>query len=181
MRLMLPTEYDARKNFPLLTVLTAYFPDAIEALVELCKKGQVQHKIDGPEVAKTNPFYLPGDRVAWDRSKSTEELETLMRHLWDHTRAKRGDKNDMVDTDGVLHIVKVLWRAAAEAQKTIEAMRQAHIDSLSIAEIEAAMSKLGHIVQVDAHPVGALSSGCTGCGAPEGKPHNWPGCSGIGL
>ncbi len=118
---MLPTDYDARKNFPLMTVLSAYFPDAIEALVALCVQGNKQHEITEP---KDNPFYLPGDRVAWDRTKSTEELETLMRHVWDHTRAKRARNPDaMLDADGILHIVKVFWRAGAEAQKTIEMMR----------------------------------------------------------
>lgn len=115
----LPTDYQGRKGFPLLTVLTAYFPDAVEALVELCKQGNVQHAVDANAV---NPFKLEGDRVSWDRSKSMEQTETLMRHLWDHERGRRGAGN-LVDADGQLHIVKVLWRAAAEAQLTIEALR----------------------------------------------------------
>lgn len=120
---MLPTDYNERKSFPLLTFLTSYFPDAIEALVRLCIQGNKQHDIDRP---KLNPFYMEGDRIAWDRSKSTEELETLMRHLWDHTRAKRAGVDGqgfLYDADGILHIVKVAWRACAEAQKTIEQLR----------------------------------------------------------
>ena len=125
----LPTEYDARKEFPLLTVLTAYFPDAIEALVELCKQGNKQHTIDTDSAV--NPFKLPTDRVIWDRSKSTEETETAMRHLWDHQRAKRG-VGSIFDTDGHLHIIKSMWRCAAEAQKTIE-----WVDVLQAAERKA--------------------------------------------
>lgn len=115
----LPTGYDERKGFPLLTFLTAYFPDVIEAAVRLCVQGNVQHDISKPA---EQPFWLPTDRIAWDRTKSTEELETLMRHLWDHTRAKRG-VGSLFDTDGHLHIVKAFWRAGTEAQRTIEALR----------------------------------------------------------
>jgi hypothetical protein len=151
---MIPSGYDARKNFPLLTVLSAYFPDAIEALVELCIAGQAQHAITVP---KDNPFYIPGDRLAWDRSKSTEEMETLMRHAWDHMRAKRaagGAANlAMYDTDGVLHIVKAFWRAGAEAQKTIEALRVA--------------------------PAPALAVRCPECGAHGGA--HFGTCSGVGI
>jgi hypothetical protein len=157
----LPTDYNARKEFPLLTFLTAYMPDAIEALVELCKKGNVQHQIDKP---KLQPFYLDGDRIAWDRAKSTEECETLMRHLWDHQRAKRavgGVSNAMYDTDGVLHIVKVAWRAMAEAQKTIEAL---------------------HIPTHGHGPCSVLTSipECPACGGLNGQ-HNVSGCSGVGV
>lgn len=124
----LPTEYNARKEFPLLTVLTAYFPDAIEALVELCKQGNKQHTIDTD--GAVNPFKLPTDRVIWDRSKSTEETETAMRHLWDHQRAKRG-VGSVFDADGHLHIIKSMWRCAAEAQKTIEAQRKEEAEAVA--------------------------------------------------
>ena len=116
----IPSGYTDRKEFPLLTFLTAYFPDVIEAAVRLCVQGNVQHAIEKPV---EQPFYLEGDRIAWDRTKSTEELETLMRHLWDHTRAKRG-VGSLFDTDGHLHIVKAFWRAGTEAQKTIELLRK---------------------------------------------------------
>lgn len=116
---MLPTDHKARKDFPLLTVLSAYFPDAIEALVELSKAGNVQHNVSADAV---NPFQLPDDRITWDRSKSTDQTETLARHTWDHMRAKRG-VGSVIDTDGHLHIIKAFWRAGAEAQLTIEALR----------------------------------------------------------
>lgn len=114
----LPTGYDDRKNFPLLTFLTAYFPDAIEAMVALSVQGNVQHEVDSEA---RNPFKLHGDKIAWDRRKSEDELNTAMRHIWDHARALRGDSPQrLVDVDGHLHIVKAAWRACAEAQKTIE-------------------------------------------------------------
>lgn len=163
----LPTGYDERKAFPLMTFLSAYFPDTIEALVALCVQGNKQHDITVP---KDNPFYIDGDRIAWDRSKSTEELETLMRHLWDHTRAKRADDIDkLFDSDGVLHIVKTTWRAAAEAQKTIE----------MLAKFRAERRKAWDAAQGDTAAAAAV--GCSGCGSPPGQPHNWPGCSGVSV
>jgi hypothetical protein len=119
----LPTGYDERKNFPLWTVLTAYFPDAIEALVALSVQGNIQHAVDP---TAENPHKLPSDTVAWDRRKSKDELNTLARHLWDHTRALRRPDGppDLYDTDGILHIVKAFWRAGAEAQKTIEMLKE---------------------------------------------------------
>lgn len=116
----LPTDYQARKDFPLLTVLVAYFPDAVEALVALCVQGNIQHKVDDSAV---NPFKLPEDTITWDRSKSTDNGNTAMRHLWDHNRAKRG-VGSVIDNDKVLHIVKAFWRAGAEAQLTIERLRK---------------------------------------------------------
>jgi hypothetical protein len=109
-----------------MTVLAAYFPDAIEALVGLCIQGNVQHKVD---TAAVNPFKLESDAITWDRSKSTDQMNTLMRHAWDHERAKRGGPPPGIyDVDGILHIVKVLWRAAAEAQLTIERQRNLALD-----------------------------------------------------
>lgn len=124
----LPTGYAERKAFPILTVFCAYFPDAMEALVALCVQGNIQHAVDD---AAVNPFKLPGDTVVWDRSKSNDHGNTAMRHLWDHNRAKRG-VGSVVDNDKVLHIVKAMWRCAAEAQLTIEDLRAAQAAAASV-------------------------------------------------
>jgi hypothetical protein len=50
----------------------------------------------------------------WDRSKSGDELDALMRHLIDA---------GTIDTDGVRHSAKVAWRALANLQKEIENAR----------------------------------------------------------
>lgn len=135
----LPSDYAARKAFPLLTVLAAYFPDAIEALVDLCIKGNAQHDVD---TEAANPFKLPGDLVTWDRSKSTDQMNTLMRHAWDHERARRGVGN-MRDADGVLHILKVFWRAGAEAQLTLESLKKAQdlVGELTVADRRAGLQE----------------------------------------
>jgi hypothetical protein len=96
----LPTEAAARKKIPIATGFIDYFPDAIAAVAELSRIGNDQHN--------------PGKPLHWDRTKSTDEADTLMRHF-----LERGT----VDTDGVRHSTKVAWRALALLQKEIEAAR----------------------------------------------------------
>jgi len=94
---MLPTDAQARKGIPMVTGLIDYFPDALAAVARLSMIANEQHN--------------PGKPVRWDRSKSGDEADTLLRHL-----VERGT----VDTDGQLHSVKVAWRALALLQKELE-------------------------------------------------------------
>jgi hypothetical protein len=52
--------------------------------------------------------------LRWDRSKSTDEADALMRHF-----VERGT----IDSDGTRHTSKVAWRALAMLQKELEAAR----------------------------------------------------------
>lgn len=94
----LPNDAQARKAIPLATGLLDYFPSALVAVAALSAKGNDQHN--------------PGKPLHWDRAKSGDEADALMRHLM-----QRGT----VDTDGVLHSAKVAWRALAMLQKELEA------------------------------------------------------------
>lgn len=96
----LPADANARKALPIATGVIDYFPDAIVAVAELSRIGNDQHN--------------PGAPLHWDRSKSTDEGDALMRHF-----VERGT----VDSDGVRHSTKVAWRALALLQKEIEASR----------------------------------------------------------
>lgn len=96
----LPPGAAERKAIPVATGFMDYFPDAIAAVARLSKIGNDQHN--------------PGTPLHWDRSKSTDEADTLMRHFLD-----RGT----FDNDGVRHSVKVAWRAMALLQKEIEAAK----------------------------------------------------------
>jgi hypothetical protein len=96
----LPTEAAARKAVPIATGVVDYFPLALVAVAELSKKGNDQHN--------------PGKPLHWDRSKSTDEADALMRHFID-----RGT----LDVDGVRHSAKVAWRALALLQKELETDR----------------------------------------------------------
>lgn len=100
MSALLPTDAKARKNIPIATGVLDYFPDAIIAIAEVSRIGNEQHN--------------PGQPLHWDRSKSTDDSDTLTRHFMERGK---------VDTDGALHSAKLAWRALALLQKEIEAWR----------------------------------------------------------
>jgi hypothetical protein len=74
-----------------------YFPDALLEVAYCSWVGNEQHH--------------PGQPLHWDRSKSTDEAEALMRHLL-HAGT--------VDSDGVRHTAKAAWRCLALLQKELE-------------------------------------------------------------
>jgi hypothetical protein len=95
--LSLPTDPKERKNVPIATGCIDYFPDALVAVAELSRIGNDQHN--------------PGKPLHWDRGKSGDESDALMRHF-----IQRGT----LDSDAVRHSTKVAWRALALLQKEIE-------------------------------------------------------------
>ncbi len=95
----LPTDAKARKTYPVASGVLDYFPDAIAALSHLSHKGNEQHN--------------PGEPLYWNRAKSTDEADTMMRHF-----LERGS----IDKDGIRHTVKMAWRALAILQKEIECL-----------------------------------------------------------
>lgn len=99
---MLPTDPKARKDIPVATGCLDYFPDALAAVAELSRIGNEQHN--------------PGQPLRWDRSKSGDEADAMMRHF-----LQRGT----LDTDDIRHSAKVAWRALALLQKEIEAASKA--------------------------------------------------------
>ena len=94
---ILPTIPTERKSIPIASGVIDYFPLAIIAIAELSKIGNDQHN--------------PGKPLHWDRNKSQDESDALMRHF-----IERGT----MDTDGVRHSTKVAWRALALLQKELE-------------------------------------------------------------
>lgn len=96
----LPTDAATRKGIPIATGFIDYFPDAIADVARLSQIGNDQHN--------------PGEPLHWNRSKSGDESDAMMRHFMD-----RGT----LDTDGVRHSAKVAWRALAMLQKEIEGER----------------------------------------------------------
>lgn len=97
-RATLPTDPKLRKMLPVCTGVLDYFPDALCAVAFVSYMGNKQHN--------------PGKPLHWDRSKSTDEEDTEVRHLME-----RGS----FDTEGCLHSAKRVWRALASLQKEIEA------------------------------------------------------------
>lgn len=95
---MLPSDAKERKEFPLFSGLLKYFPDALAEVAHLSFVGNKKHN--------------PGQPLHWDKSKSTGHEDCLLRHLL---------QSGTVDSDGVLHDVKVAWRALANLQMKLEA------------------------------------------------------------
>jgi hypothetical protein len=98
----LPTGAADRKKYPVATGVLDYFPDSIVALAELSQRGNDQHNL--------------GQKLHWARGKSGDEDDTCIRHF-----LQRGT----LDTDGIRHTVKFVWRAMAILQKEIEAEQEA--------------------------------------------------------
>ena len=133
----LPDDPQSRKLVPLARGCLDYFPAALCAVASLSLKAQDQHH--------------PGAELHWDRAKSADHADCIVRHL-----LSRGT----TDTDGVPHSVKVAWRALAMAQEELEgqgapfprgarlpapeqwtpeemeAARQQHLESLSSGELD---------------------------------------------
>lgn len=95
----LTTDAKARKNIPVYTGFVKYFPRAIAAVAELSRIANEQHH--------------PGSPVHWDKSKSTDEKDALMRHMLDEAL------DVPVDTDDVLHATKLAWRAMANLERVL--------------------------------------------------------------
>ncbi len=86
-----------RKDYPVFSGVLKYFPDALMEISRCSLQGQIQHNPDKP--------------LAWDRDKSSDDLDALTRHL-----IQAGE----VDDDGILHDTKVAWRALANLQRKLE-------------------------------------------------------------
>jgi hypothetical protein len=94
----LPKDSAGRKTYPIASGFLDYFPDAIAAVSNCSYLANEQHH--------------PGEPINWERSKSTDEADTMLRHFM-----QRGTTDD----DGIRHSAKMAWRAMALLQKEIEA------------------------------------------------------------
>ena len=99
----LPTDAQERKSIPIFSGFVKYFPRAMAAVAECSRQGNEQHN--------------PGKPLHWDRSKSGDELDALMRHLVDA---------GTIDSDGIRHSTKVAWRAMANLEKELERSEFSH-------------------------------------------------------
>lgn len=96
-RASLPDDPKERKQYPIASGVLDYFPDALAAIAHVSYQGSVQHHPDKP--------------MHWDRNKSKDEADTMIRHF-----LQRGTR----DRDGERHTAKMAWRALALLQKEIE-------------------------------------------------------------
>lgn len=93
------SKHAERKATPVFSGVLKYFPNAIKYVSKVSKAGNDQHHPDKP--------------LHWDKSKSTDEPDALVRHLIDHSI-------EPVDDDGMLHLGKVAWRALAMLERYLD-------------------------------------------------------------
>jgi hypothetical protein len=142
----LPTDDKARKDLPIFRGPLMYFPDALLALAAVCQRGNDQHN--------------PGEALHWAREKSTEQMDTALRHMMDH------GLGTLRDTDGMWHLAKAAWRLLAELQLTIE--KEAIPQQIDDHPIDRAARTL------TAYPAG--NEGCRYC---KGLGHMCPTCKKV--
>lgn len=88
-----------RKGQPVYSGVLKYFPNAMKEVATCSKVGNDQHHPEKP--------------LHWDKNKSTDNEDAMVRHLIDHSI-------DPMDEDGVLHLTKVAWRALASLEIYLE-------------------------------------------------------------
>jgi hypothetical protein len=145
----LPTSAALRKQIPISSGCLDYFPDAIAAIAKLSWVGNNQHNSGKP--------------LHWDRAKSGDEGDALMRHY-----LRRGS----LDSEGVPETVKVAWRALALLQKEIEAepaMYRAYFDPTSAPKPELTNAE---ILDLLLHSAGL--SDCSSARVVSPKPPTHP-------
>lgn len=89
-----------RKATPVFSGVLQYFPRAIKYVSQVSKAGNDQHH--------------PGTKLHWDMNKSTDEADSLTRHLID-----MGEDGTILDSDGILHAGKVAWRGLANLERVL--------------------------------------------------------------
>ena len=90
---IMPSDDKERKNIPIYSGFVQYFPNAITAIAKRSKRCNEQHN--------------PGEPLHWAIDKSTEELDSLCRHM------VNGVDQNIDDA------VAVAWRAMANLERKL--------------------------------------------------------------
>lgn len=93
----LPEDQASRNAMPLFDGFMAYFPNAMAEVARLSYDATQQHHPDQP--------------MHWDRSKSTDHLNKILRHTIDAGK---------FDEKGHRHSTMLAWRAMANLQEELE-------------------------------------------------------------
>lgn len=93
----LPEDQEERNAMKLFDGFMAYFPNAMAEVAKLSYAATQQHHPDQP--------------MHWDRSKSTDHLNKIGRHMIDAGK---------LDDKGQRHAAALAWRAMANLQEELE-------------------------------------------------------------
>ncbi len=85
-----------RKEYPITTGCLDFFPNALLEVAHVSYVATNQHH--------------PGEPVHWDKNKSKDEADALVRHLM-----QRGT----LDIDGLRHSAKTAWRALSLLEREL--------------------------------------------------------------
>jgi hypothetical protein len=99
---LLPTDSAERKRIPLFSGLIRYFPSALIGVSRVSYEGNRKHNGDAP--------------LSHDRSKSNDELDALVRHVFEVAVGL-----PLQEFPGVEIEDHIAWRALAYSQKQKEA------------------------------------------------------------
>lgn len=146
----LPTDAAERKDTPIFSGVLRYFPDALAEVARVSKAGNDQHH--------------PGTPLHWDKSKSTDEGDALIRHQLDA---------GTIDTDGQRHSAKVAWRALAQLQRELDAEAE---PAVTVGRGDPAMLRITPLPQ-ETEPSYTKSGPWSQSGAPRLPIRNVP----VGL
>lgn len=86
-----------RKEYPVVTGVLDYFPDAIAMVAHVSYIGNQKHNLGQP--------------LHWARGKSSDHLDCIGRHLSERYE---------IETDNIPHLANSAWRALAELQEFLE-------------------------------------------------------------
>jgi len=105
----LPTDSNARKEFPLFRGLLAYFPAALAGVARTSKLGNDKHN--------------PGEQMYHARGKSADHADCILRHLVDTAdllAALERGTDGVSEQDVLTEVGSLAWRALAYSQELHE-------------------------------------------------------------
>tara|TARA_R110002020_G_scaffold175997_4_gene368038 strand:- start:9723 stop:10100 length:378 start_codon:yes stop_codon:yes gene_type:complete len=91
---------EKRKSTPVFSGLFTYFPRALAEVSRVSVAGNEQH--------------LNGKELHWDRTKSSDHLNSGSRHLLDLA------SGEVYDEDSQRHLAKAVWRLLAQLEIDLE-------------------------------------------------------------
>lgn len=96
-RLLTSMSSEQRKQYPIVTGVLDYFPDAIAMVAHVSYLGNKKHN--------------PGQPMHHARGKSSDHMDCLGRHIIER---------DQIETDNIRHLANAAWRTLAELQVALE-------------------------------------------------------------